>query len=79
MAIEIKILGAIFDVPAKLSCQFSPFAAIAVDGLHCQDYLAGAQKWPLGFCFFPIARGVQYLFYLQFVAAYSPTFSSYRK
>ena len=53
---EIKILGAVLELPAKQHCQFSPFGAFQpiwgifeVNGLDWDCCLAGSSKMAPGF------------------------------
>ena len=61
MAIEnIKILGAVLELPAKQHCQFSPFGPIfEVNGLDWQCYLAGSSKTAPRILIFSIAMGAK--------------------
>ena len=76
MAIEkIKILGAVFELPAKQHCQFSPFGPIfEVNGLNWQCYLAGSSKTAPRILIFSIAIGAKPSLYLKSIAIWASAF-----
>ena len=67
MAVEkIKILGAVWELPAKQHCQFSPFGPIyEVNGLDWQCYLAGISKTAPRILIFSIAIGADYSYEMK--------------
>ena len=66
MAVEkIKILGAVFELPAKLN------------GPNWQCCLAGTSKTAPRILIFPIAMGADNSFYVKFIANEVPTFFWY--
>ena len=67
MTIEnIKILGAVLELPAKQHCQFSPFGPIfEVNGLDWQCYLAGSSKTAPRISIFLIAIGANYSYVVK--------------
>ena len=67
MAIEnIKLLGAVLELPAKQHYQFSPFGPIfEVNGLDWQSYLAGSSKMALRILIFSIAIGADYSYEMK--------------
>ena len=73
MAIEnIKILRAVFELPAKQHCQFSPFGPFWGKWAG----LALLQNDPQDFDF-SIAIGADYLSYVKSIATFAPTFYGY--
>ena len=58
---KIKILGGVFELPAKQQCQLSPFGPIfEVNGLDWQCYLAGSSKTTPRILISSIAIGASY-------------------
>ena len=76
MAIEkIKILGVVWEMPAKQRCQFSQFGPVfEVKGLDWQCYLAGSSKRAPGILFFSIAYVANCLFDVKKIDTWVPTF-----
>ena len=79
MAIEkIKILGALWELPAKQHCQFWPIKPnFEVNGLDWQCCLAGSSKTAPRIFNFSIVLGAKYLSYVKSIATYAPTFFGY--
>ena len=73
MAIEkVKILGAIFEVPARQHFQFSPF------GSFLQCCLAGSSKTAPRILIFSIAMGGDYLFEEKNIEIRAPVFFKHK-
>ena len=77
MAIEkIKILGAVFELPAKQHCQFSPFGPFfEVNGLNWQCYLSGSSKTAPRILIFSIATCADYSCDIKSGFSIAPAFS----
>ena len=57
---KIKILEAVFELPAKQQCQLSPFGPLyEVNGLDWQCYLAGSSKTAPRILIFSMAMGAK--------------------
>ena len=71
MAIEqIKILGAVLELPAKQHCQSSPFTS----KLGQIGSLAGSSKTAPKIFVFSIVLGAEYSFYKKSIATYATIF-----
>ena len=70
---EIKILGAILELPAKQHCQFSPFTS----KLGQSSCLTGSSKTAPRILIFSIAMGADYSFYVKSIATWARTFFGY--
>ena len=63
---KIKILEAVFELPAKQQCQLSPFGPIfEVNGLDWQCYLAGSSKTAPRILIFSIAISADYSYEMK--------------
>ena len=80
MAIEnIKILGAVLELPAKHHCQFSQYQENGPNGLNWQCCLAGSSKTAPRIFIFSMAMGADYTFELISIEVYAPQFIGHNK
>jgi hypothetical protein len=75
---KMKILGVVFELPAKQHCAIWPIWPIfEVNGLDWQCCLAGSSKTASRIFIFSIILGAEYSFYMKSIATYAPTFLEY--
>ena len=80
---DIKIQGAVLELPAKQHCQFLPIQPIYIkngpNGLYLQCCLAGSSKTAPRILIFSNALGADYSFELIFIETYAPHFNGHNK